>query len=446
MKKILKILTLIILFAVSAGLFMVANVSADTVDELKSKIAEKGGEIEELEKEIDKYTREIVEVQAESKTLSSSIKSLDLTRKKLLTDIDVTNKEIESTNYSLQKIKTEIDITINKIKGGNDVIGNIMRNVDELETKSLVEVILENDELSDFWNDIENMERFRDVISENLRELEDLKIDLQVKKIEKEDEKRSLLGFEFQLQDQKQVVEINKENKSHLLEQTENKEANYQKMLADKKAAKEAFEKELADFESQLKMVIDQSRLPALGSGVLGWPLKDLSLNSCYDGSTDATNCVTQYFGNTAFARSGAYDGKGHNGVDFRAAVGEPLYASADGTILGTGNTDLQAGCYSYGQWVVITHDNGLATLYAHMSLIKVQKGQYVHKGDMIGYSGNTGYSTGPHLHYSVYASEGVSIVRMGDIKKVTNCSDVNIPVAPFNAYLNPMDYLSSTE
>ena len=195
MKKILKILTLIILFAVSAGLFMVANVSADTVDELKSKIAEKGGEIEELEKEIDKYTREIVEVQAESKTLSSSIKSLDLTRKKLLTDIDVTNKEIESTNYSLQKIKTEIDITINKIKGGNDVIGNIMRNVDELETRSLVEVILENDELSDFWNDIENMERFRDVISENLRELEDLKIDLQVKKIEKEDEKRSLLGF-----------------------------------------------------------------------------------------------------------------------------------------------------------------------------------------------------------------------------------------------------------
>ena len=445
MKKIFKIL-LVILSAVSVGLFMGVNVSADTVDELKFKIEEKGGEIEELEKEIDKYTREIVEVQAESKTLSSSIKSLDLTRKKLLTDIDVTNKEIESTNYTLQKIQTEINSTINKINDGNKAIGNIMRNVDELETKSLIEIILENDELSDFWNDIENMQRFRDVISENLRELEELKKDLQSKKNENEEEKESLLGFESQLQDQKQVVEINKKDKSYLLEQTENKEDNYQKILANKKAAKEEFEKELADFESQLEIVINPSLLPSLGSGVLGWPLKDLSLDSCYDGSTNAINCVTQYFGNTAFSKSGAYDGKGHNGVDFRAAVGEPLYASVDGTIAGTGDTDLYKGCYSYGKWVLITHDNGLSTLYAHMSLIKVQSGQYVHKGDMIGYSGNTGYSTGPHLHYGVYATEGVSIVRMGDIKKITNCANANIPVASFNAYLNPIDYLSSVE
>ena len=445
MKNALNLL-LILLVATLAGLFGVVNVSADTADELQSKIAEKGGEIEKLEKEINKYTREIIEVQAESKTLSGSIRELDLTRKKLLTNIDVTNTNIESTNYTLQKIQTEINSTTHKINDSNEAIGHIMRNIDELETKSLVEVILENNDLSDLWNDIEGMQRFRDVISENLRELENLKIDLQDKKAENEEEKKTLLTFESRLQDQNQVVEINKRDKNYLLTQTENKEANYQEILANKKVAKEAFEKELADFESQLKMVIDPSRLPTLGSGVLGWPLKDLSLNSCYDGSTDATNCVTQYFGNTAFARSGAYNGKGHNGVDFRAAVGEPLYASADGTILGIGNTDLQAGCYSYGQWVVITHDNGLATLYAHMSLIKVQKGQYVHKGDIIGYSGNTGYSTGPHLHYSVYASEGVSIVRMGDIKKVTNCSDVNIPVAPFNAYLNPIDYLSKSQ
>ena len=246
------------------------------------------------------------------------------------------------------------------------------------------------------------------------------------------------------MQDQKEVVEINKRDKNYLLTQTENKEANYQKILADKKAAKEAFEKEITEYESQIKIIIDPSRLPSLGSGVLGWPLKDLSLNSCYDGSTTATNCVTQYFGYTAFAKTGAYGGKPHGGIDFRAAVGEPLYASADGTVEGAGDTDSVCRYASYGKWILITHDNGLSTMYSHLSLIKVQKGQYVHKGDIIGYSGNTGHSTGPHLDYRVYASEGVSVGQL----KSGACSGAiyTMPLAPPNAYLNPIDYLSTTK
>ena len=121
--------------------------------------------------------------------------------------------------------------------------------------------------------------------------------------------------------------------------------------------------------------------------------------------------------------------------------MGEDLYSSAAGTVAGVGDTDSVCRYASYGKWVLITHDNGLSTLYAHLSLIKVQKGQYVHKGDLIGYSGNTGHSTGPHLHYSVYASEGVNIGQL----KSRACSGAvyTIPLAPFNAYLNPIDYLA---
>ena len=86
--------------------------------------------------------------------------------------------------------------------------------------------------------------------------------------------------------------------------------------------------------------------------------------------------------------------------------------------IVGTGNTDEPRGCYSYGKWILIKHENGLSTLYAHLSLIKVNAGETVNTGDIIGYSGNTGYSTGPHLHLTVYATQGVKIVRLGDIKR----------------------------
>jgi murein DD-endopeptidase MepM/ murein hydrolase activator NlpD len=106
------------------------------------------------------------------------------------------------------------------------------------------------------------------------------------------------------------------------------------------------------------------------------------------------------------------------------------------------GNTDAVKGCYSYGKFVLIKHNNGLSTLYAHLSFASVKKGDTVITSDVIGYSGNTGYSTGPHLHFTVYASQGVQIVRYGDYKAKTNCADANIPVAPLNAYLNPIDYL----
>ncbi len=280
MKRKLKFLVPVAFFLFLFGLFAIVEVSADTIDELKLKIAEKGDEIDKLEKEINEYTREIIEVQAKSKTLANSIYELDLTKKKLMADIEVTNSKIETTNYILQKIQTETNNTIYKINDNNKTVKHLIQNIDEMETKSLVEVVLANNELSDFWNDIENMQEFRSVILDNLRELEGLKIDLQNKKAENEKEKKSLIDLESKLQDQKKVVEINKKDKSYLLTETNNKESNYQKILADKKAAKEKFEKELSDFESQLKMVIDQSRLPSLGSGVLGWPLQDVSLIS----------------------------------------------------------------------------------------------------------------------------------------------------------------------
>jgi len=446
-KTLLLFLILVASLLCVFGTMNISEVSAETEEELKSKIDTKSDEIKKLEEEINKYNRDIINVQAESKTLSSSIRELDLTAEKLLTEMDITNNKIASANYSLQKTQTEIDNATYKINKGNNAIGDIVRSIDESETKTLIEVVLENNEFSDFWNDIESMQNLRNVITSNLKELESLKNDLQNKQAEKEKEKESLLEFESQLKDQKQVIEVNKKDKNSLLSQTENKEANYQKIVNKKKAAKDAFEKELADFESQLKTVINQNLLPSFGSGVLGWPLADLSLGSCYVGNNlKFKNCVTQFFGNTDFSKSGAYNGQGHNGIDFRAAVGDTLYASADGTIAGTGNTDQYSGCYSYGKWVLITHDNGLSSLYAHLSLIKVQSGQYVHKGDIIGYTGNTGYSTGPHLHYGVYASEGVSIVRMGDVKKITNCTNAYIPVASYSAYLNPIDYLSSSK
>ncbi len=85
-----------------------------------------------------------------------------------------------------------------------------------------------------------------------------------------------------------------------------------------------------------------------------------------------------------------------HAGIDFKAPYGSPVLATAPGTVVRAGWTG------SYGKLVEIRHDNGLVTRYAHLSRIRVRAGQRVRAGDRIGRLGNTGRSTGPHLHYEV--------------------------------------------
>lgn len=88
---------------------------------------------------------------------------------------------------------------------------------------------------------------------------------------------------------------------------------------------------------------------------------------------------------------------KFHEGVDFTAAVGTPIYATGDGKVL---SAELETG--GYGRCVVIDHGFGYRSLYGHMSRIKAVAGQKVKRGDIIGFVGSTGKSTGPHLHYEI--------------------------------------------
>lgn len=89
---------------------------------------------------------------------------------------------------------------------------------------------------------------------------------------------------------------------------------------------------------------------------------------------------------------------KMHTGIDFTAPVGTPIYATGDGTVI----IDNGLGGSGYGLYVIISHGFGYHTLYAHMSKVLVRPGQKVKRGDVIGYVGSSGSSTGPHLHYEV--------------------------------------------
>jgi murein DD-endopeptidase MepM/ murein hydrolase activator NlpD len=107
----------------------------------------------------------------------------------------------------------------------------------------------------------------------------------------------------------------------------------------------------------------------------------------------------------TSFARSGAYGGAGHNGIDIGAPTGTPVYATSSGTVVSVGFNN-----NSYGKWVVIRHTDGYFSLYGHLSQQRVSNGQTVNRGDRIGDIGATGFATGPHLHFTIYLPNSLRI------------------------------------
>jgi len=396
------------------------------VEQLRQNIATKNAQIEAINREIKFLDSQIQTTAAQGQSLKGAISTLEGSRAKLLKEIEATQGKVAAANLTIEQLGIEIKNKEQMIVDSKRALADALKQMNQNENISLAESVLAHNRVSEIWNEIERLTRFQTGVQAAMVEIEDHKIELTQKKSQNEAQKQNLIGFKTELEDKKEIVEINKTEKSKLLSQTQSKEAEYKRQLAEKKRLADAFQAEINSYEQELKLIIDPTSYPSSGAGILKWPLANVR--------------ITQEFGDTAFSRTtNAYKGKGHNGVDFAASVGTNVMSALDGTVMGTGNTDAVPGCYSYGKWVMIKHDNGLATLYAHLSLIKVTQGQRVKTGEVIGYSGNTGYSTGPHLHFGVYASQGVKIVQYTNS---INCKNAIIPVADIRAYLNPLVYL----
>lgn len=130
-----------------------------------------------------------------------------------------------------------------------------------------------------------------------------------------------------------------------------------------------------------------EGRSGALASFPDKWPVNGGVISSSYGGRTDPIASGFEY----------------HHGVDIALEYGEPIYAAGAGTVTKAGTNG------GYGIFASIDHGNGYQTQYGHMSAVAVKAGQKVAKGEVIGFVGNTGYSTGPHLHFEVL-SDGQTI------------------------------------
>jgi len=396
--------------------------------ETQGQIDATNTQILKLKEEIAALQKDLTATVAQKQTLQNALKALELQIQKLTKNITLTTTQIGQKDKEIGTLSgtiTETDDEISRTTGG---VAESLRELQQMDETSMVVALFGGSTLSNFFDEAVTLSSLRGELQNKIEDLGALRARLTNTKTTAETKRLELARLKNNLNQQRQGVTATKSEQNSLLTATKNKESEYQALIAKKQAEQEKFEQELRNYENSLGLSVTQGSLPAARAGILQWPLASVR--------------ITQYFGNTAFATQNpqVYGNRGHNAIDMAASTGSGVLAARGGVVVGTGNTDATCPNASYGKWVFIKHDNGLSTLYAHLSVIGVSTGESVETGEIIGSSGNTGYSTGPHLHFGVYASSGSKVTSFPS----SSCrgKTYTMPVADSTAYLNPLSYL----
>ncbi len=419
---------------------------AQSVEELQRQIEQKNSELKKLEEEAEKFRIEIAAKQEQGQTLQEELARIARTIKQLRNDISVTQLKIQRAGLEIRELDIQIkgkEAALARLRYG---LSSIIRVLAAEEQEPLIVVLMKTRAISEFFQQLEYIALAKEKMVASVGSLRVLRAELEEQKERAENKKDEAEDLKKILAGRNAAVASERNQRSALLVETKNQERLYQARLEASEEKIKALEQEVRAIEQEIRVTIDPSSLPAKGKGILGWPLPELTIKSCWNDGEDIKNCVTQFFGYTSFALAGGYGGRqGHNGMDFRASVGTPVLAAENGIITAVGDTDLGCRGASYGKWILLRHSNNLSTLYAHLSQINVLSGQEVKRDEFIGLSGRTGYATGPHLHFTVLATQAVEIRT---IKSKVCGRDMTLPFAGsdpssgIQGYLNPLDYL----
>lgn len=360
------------------------------IDDLNQKIMDQKKQITDLKARQQQYQNQIESKRKDKVNLANQISILDNYLAKTQLDIEEVNLEVEKTLLEIKKTEIDSENLDKNIESQKNHIATLLRLVYKQDQVSALEMLLLNDSLTEFLNQAKYLQ---DANSEIVNSVEDLRRDKEKVEQNKQtlDSKNNELALlKSQLEDKKDNLSYDQENKNYLLEVTRSSEQEYQALLSRAKKEQLQAEAEVAGIEQLIRQKMSQKDKNKLdnGNNTIGWPVpKNLIVSSFHDSDYPYRNIIGE-----------------HPAVDIRAKQGTALSAAADGYVAKV----KYDGSKSYA-YIMIIHGNGLATVYGHVSAVYVSPDQYVTQGQAIGRTGGmpggTGsgpFTTGPHLHFEV--------------------------------------------
>jgi len=381
------------------GLFLlksdtVLSRNADDIDaeieSLNEEIQSQKLQLENIQKKQEEYSKLIKEKQQEKDTLNNQLDILDNRLQQSRLDIESATLEVSKNNLEIKKIEIDIKNKNEQIESSKKHISTLLKMLYKEKQTSPLEILLLNDSLSDFINQVTYLENTSEGIKDSLVSLKDVKIEMEEQQKILTEKQTKLDELKKELENKKNILEGEVADKEYILTETAQSEKQYQQLLAEAKRQNDQAMADIASLEKTVRKKLAQksngNQLETVTS--FAWPV------------TKNTITTTFHDPDYPFRKSIGE----HSGIDIRSAQGSTLRATASGYVARVkydGSTN-----YAY---IMIIHDDNYSSVYGHVSSVSVSADEYVVQGQVIGTTGGAPrtagsgpFTTGPHLHFEI--------------------------------------------
>ncbi|MBI4128661.1 MAG: peptidoglycan DD-metalloendopeptidase family protein, partial [Parcubacteria group bacterium] len=298
--------------------------------------------------------------------------------------------QIEEINLQIRNSQLKIQATEENIQTMKGHLAELIRTLYRSDQQHvMLALLVTNDSLSDYLSKIQNLQNIQSNVLEGLDDLGALKIALISEQEELDQHKEEISELNTELETKKLALEGQKAVKFSLIDETKGQESKYQQLLQELRGEQERINSDIVSLEKVAREKLNRQLKQGekdLGSGPIIWPVPGRE--------------ITAYFHDPDYPYRNIFE---HPALDIRSPQGSSVHAAQSGYVArakdgGTG--------YSY---IMLIHDNGLSTVYGHVSAIHVTEGSFVTQGQVIGLSGGKPgtpgagrLTTGPHIHFEV--------------------------------------------
>lgn len=389
----------LILAVISLGLFgwsaSAEEATSGQINALNDELTTKRARLEQLDNKLEQYRNIIRQKEAAAASLSNELALMENKLAKIEIDLEETELQIDTTDTEVRLLDLQIAAKGKELEGQRQMIASLLRQMEAEDDVSMLTIVFGNQNFSELFDELSRLESINTDLSTVLNDTRGTRALLESKRTSKEDKLASLESLEAELKSQRAQLTETQGAKQLIIAETQDSEAQYRELVYELRQEQQYIDAQLLTLQRQIEQRILDSDLFG-DATLLTWPVSDYRITTLF---RDPTYPFRHLFE--------------HSGLDLAVPQGTPIKSSAPGYVAFARTGRM------YGNYVMIIHGNGIATLYAHMSRMSVEPDQFVARGEVIGYSGGlpgtagAGFSTGPHVHYEV-RSDGIPVDPMG--------------------------------
>ena len=377
MKRMCRIVAALLLAVCLVGAEMapVLAVTQAEIDKLKNEANDLGNQKKELEAKLKELAGDKAKVLEQKKVLDQQIAN---------TSAQIGNVEAQIADYASLITQTEEELADaeKRQEAQYELFCQRVRAMEESGEVSYWSVLFGASSFTDMLARLDDVNEVMEADQKVIDDLKTLQVEITEKKEQLEDSKAEREAAKADLVSKKSELDKQRKQAISLVNEINDNGQENKETLAALDAEEDRILAEALRLSKKLaEEQAAQGKSPHSNPGGYIWPVDSRYITSTVGGRTSP----------------GGIGSTNHKGTDIgRVGYTSPIYAAKSGTVI------VSQYSSSYGNYVVISHGSGNTTLYGHMSSRKVQAGQYVNQGDVIGITGSTGHSTGPHLHFEI--------------------------------------------